>query len=472
MLEKILNIGRKIIPRRLFRWGQPVYHFLLALSGNIIYRFPGRKMICVGVTGTNGKSTTVELINSVLKDGGKKTGMISTIAFEVAEKRTDNITSHTTLGRWQTQKMLRKMVRAKCEYAVLEVASEGIKMFRTWGIPFDVAVFTNLSPEHLNTHKTMKNYRNTKGKLFVSLSTSKRKKLVFVDGQDEQPNTRSKERGAIPHLFSLFQKKGAGQTVNSKRARIKKISIVNADDREAKYFSAFPADEHFLYGQKKGDVRAENIGEKLEFSIEYQGKNYPIKSDLIGGFNVYNILAAWCVGFSQKLNPKDIQKGIFEIKGVKGRFEKVAEKDGVQYFLDYAVTPDAFELLFAELRKIASGRIIAVFGATGDRDKSKRPKLGEVAARKADIVIITDEEPYSEKPADIINQIYGGAVKIRKEGVYKIVDRKKALREAIKIAKEGDVVVATGLGHQKFRNVGGKKKISWEEGKIIKDLLK
>lgn len=434
--------------------GQPIYHFLLALSGNIVYRFPGRKLICVGVTGTNGKSTTVELINSVLKDGGKKTGMISTIAFEVAEKRTDNITSHTTLGRWQTQKMLRKMVRAKCEYAVLEVASEGIKMFRTWGIPFDVAVFTNLSPEHLNTHKTMKNYRYTKGKLFTSLTTGKRKKV--------KSGSRS-----IRLILQTRSKRAQG-----KRARIKKISIVNADDREAKYFSAFPADEHFLYGQKKGDVRAKNIGEKLEFSIEYQGKNYPMKSDLIGTFNVYNILAAWCVGFSQKLNSKDIQKGIFEIKGVKGRFEKVAEKDGVQYFLDYAVTPDAFELLFAELRKIASGRIIAVFGATGDRDKSKRPKLGEVAARKADIVIITDEEPYSEKPADIINQIYGGAVKIRKEGVYKIVDRKKALREAIKIAKEGDVVVATGLGHQKFRNVGGKKKISWEEGKIIKDLLK
>lgn len=439
MLEKILNIGRKIIPRRLFRLGQPIYHFLLALSGNVIYRFPGRKLICIGITGTNGKSTTVELINSVLKTGGKRTGVASTIAFEIAGKRQDNITSLTTLGRWQIQKLLRQMVKAGCEYAVIEVASEGIKMFRTWGIPFDVAIFTNLAPEHLNTHGNMTNYRNTKGKLFASLTTSKRKKV-----------------------------KGG-----SRQARTKKVSIVNADDREANYFSAFPADEHYQYGIKKGTVRAKNVstGAGISFDIEYRGKKYPARSELLGSYNVYNILAAWCVGFSQGINPKDIQKGIDAVKVVAGRMEKVTEKNGVQYFLDYAVTPDAFELLFAELRKIANGQVIAVFGATGDRDKSKRPKLGEVAAKRADIVIITDEEPYSEKPADIIAEIYNGAAKLRKEGVYKIVDRKKALREAIKMAKSGDVVVATGLGHQKFRNVGGKKKIAWEEGEIIKELL-
>jgi UDP-N-acetylmuramyl tripeptide synthase len=174
-IEPLLNLGRKIIPNWLFRMGQPFYHFYMALSGNIRFGFPGRKLIVIGVTGTNGKSTTVELVNSVLKANGIKTGMLSTVAFEIAGKRTDNTTNRTTLGRWQTQRKLHEMVEAGCTHAVLEVASEGIKMFRIWGIPFDVAVFTNLAPEHLNTHKTMENYRNTKGRLFANLAKAKKK---------------------------------------------------------------------------------------------------------------------------------------------------------------------------------------------------------------------------------------------------------------------------------------------------------
>lgn len=432
MLEKLLNLGRKIIPRKIFRMGQPIYHFLLAVSGNIIYRFPGRKIVCIGVTGTNGKSTTCDLVNSILKEAGKKTGMISTVAIEIAGERKDNTTNRTTLGRWQTPKLLRQMVKAGCDYAIIEAASEGIAWFRTWGIPFDVAVFTNLSPEHLNFHKTMVNYRNTKGKLFANLSTSKMKK------------------------------------------EIKKISVVNADDKEAKYFGAFPADSHYLYGLKKGEVRAKQIKQdnKLRFVIEHQGKNYPIESNLLAEFNVYNILAAWCVGFSQKIDPKLIAKGIASLEKVAGRMEKVAVKKGVSYYIDYAVTPDSFELLFKELKKITKGKIIAVFGATGNRDKSKRPLLGEAAAKGADVLVITDEEPYDEKPEDIIAAVAAGAEKLKKENIYKIVDRKKALKKAIELTESGDVVVATGMGHQKYRNVGGNKKIAWDEAQVIKELLK
>lgn len=431
MLEKILNTFRKLIPKKLFRFGQPLYHYFLAVTGNMVYRFPGKKMICIGVTGTNGKSTTVELINSVLKAGGKRTGMLSTVAFEIAGERKDNTTNRTTLGRWQTPKMLRQMVKAGCEYAVIEVASEGIAWFRTWGIPFDVAVFTNLSPEHLNFHKTMKRYRNTKGKLFANLSLSKKKKGV------------------------------------------KKVSIVNADDKEAGYFGAFPADERIFYGIKKGEVRAINIKaeETLDFTIS-DHKNYPVHSEMAASFNVYNILAAWCVGISQGLDPKAVTRGIADVVGVKGRMEKVAEKSGVKYFIDYAVTPDSFDLLFGELRKMTKGKILAVFGATGDRDKTKRPLLGEAAAKGAEILLITDEEPYSEKPADIIAAVAAGAKKIKKEGVYEIPDRELALKKAILLANPGDIVVATGMGHQKYRNVGGNKKIAWDEAEVIRRLLK
>jgi len=442
MLEKILNIGRKLVPRNVFRFFQPAYHFVLAFTGNLVYRFPGRKLKVIGVTGTNGKSTTVELINSILKESQFKTGMISTVAIEIAGNRTDNITNRTTLGRWQTPKLLRQMVRQNCECAVLEVASEGIAWYRVWGIPFDVAVFTNLSPEHLNFHKNMANYRNTKGKLFLNLSFSKRKNF-----DDKLTKTRE---------------------------QVKKISIVNADDREASYFAAFPADIQLTYGLKKADINATNINpeRQLNFDVNYLGKKYPISSPLFAEFNVYNILAAWAVGISQQIDPKIIAKGIKNVELVKGRMQKVSESNGVSYFLDYAVTPDAFELLFNELRKLTKGKLIAVFGATGDRDRDKRPKLGEVAARLCDEVIITDEEPYGEDPQKIINEVATGVGKVNSKKVIKILDRKKALQKAIAMAKSGDVVVATGLGHQKYRNIGGNRKITWDEAEIIKKLLK
>lgn len=432
MIEKILNFLKKLIPKRLFKIFQPYYHFLLIVTGNLFYRFPGRKLKVIGVTGTNGKSTTVELINAMLKETGYKTGMISTVAIEVAGERKDNITNRTTLGRWQTPHLLRQIVKAKCDYAVIEVASEGIAWFRIWGIPFDVAVFTNLSPEHLNFHGNMTNYRNVKGKLFLNLSFSKRKK-------------------GTP-----------------------KVSVVNADDREAGYFGAFPADKKYTFGLKKGDLVAKNIksGNFLEFNVAYGTKIYPVKSPLFAQFNVLNILAAFCVGLSQEIDPKIITKGIEAVKLVPGRMQKVVEANGVSYFLDYAVTPDAFELLFQELRKLAQGKIIAVFGATGDRDKEKRPKLGETAAKLCDVVIVTDEEAYSEDPAAIIEAVALGAEKVAKNKVIKILDRKKALKKAIELAESGDVVVATGLGHQKYRNIGGNKKIAWDEAEIIKDLLK
>ena len=435
-MEKILSFGRRLIPKKLFKLGQPVYHFLLALSGNIVYRFPGRKLICIGVTGTNGKSTTIELINSVLKSAGYKTGMISTVAFEIDGKRIENKTSRTTLGRWQTPKMLRQMVKAGCQFAIIEVASEGIVQFRTWGIPFDVAVFTNLSPEHLNTHGTMARYRAAKGKLFENLATSKKKRL------------------------------------NGKR--FSKVSVVNIDDREGKYFGAFPADLHLTYGLKKADVMGKNVVQngKLSFDIGYLGKNYFIQTELVGRFNVSNILAAWSVGQALGISSQNIKWGIEAVKAVKGRMEKVAEKSGVKYYIDYAMTPDSYEMLLDEMRAIAKGKVIAVFGAAGDRDKAKRPLIGEVAARKADFTILTDDEPYSEDPKKIIAELESGFEKIGATNYKVISDRKKAFGEAARMASAGDVVVVPGIGHQAYRNIGGDKKVSWDEAEIIREIVK
>lgn len=434
-MEKILNKVKKLIPKKLFKSLQPAYHFLLALTGNVIYRFPGRKLICIGVTGTNGKSTTIELINSILKAAEYKTGMISTVAFEIDGQRTENKTSRTTLGRWQTPKMLRAMVKAGCQYAVIEVASEGIVQYRTWGIPFDVAVFTNLSPEHLNTHGTMTNYRNAKGKLFENLATGSAKKLG--------------------------------------NRRIEKVSVVNADDREAKYFSAFPAAKNYTYGLKKGQTLAKNISQNgmLTFDVSHENKNYYIQTDLVGRFNLYNILAAWCVGYSQGIDPRKIKWGIEAVKSVKGRMEKVAERNGVKYYVDYAMTPDSYEMLFGEMKRIAGGKVIAVFGAAGDRDRSKRPLIGEVAAKQADYTILTDDEPYSEDPKKIIAEIEEGFKKAGANNYEVVSDRKEAFKKAAKIAKSGDVVVVPGIGHQAYRNIGGDKKIAWDEAEIIRKAI-
>lgn len=439
MIEKLLNFGRKLIPKKLFRLGQPVYHFLLALSGNIIYGFPGKRLICIGITGTNGKSTTVELVNSVLKKAGYKTGMLSTVAFEIAGERKENLTARTTLGRWQTPKLLRKMVKAGVEYAVLEVASEGIVQFRTWGIPFDAAVFTNLSPEHLNTHKTMSRYRNAKGKLFSGLSQGKKRKKI-----------------------------------KEKKVDIKKASIVNADDREAKYFSAFPADIHIGYGIKKGEVRAVDIAQDkgLKFNIMHAGKKYGVSSKLLGEFNVYNLLAAFSVGISQGVEPKTVIAGLQDVELIEGRMQEIPNSKGIRVFVDYAMTPDSYEMLFREMRKMTTGRLITVFGAAGGKDKSKRPKIGEIAAKMTDHVILTEDEPYNEDPDAITSEIEEGVKKVSQASYEIVMDREKALHKAIKMAQKGDVIVVPGMGHEKSRNIGGAKRIPWNDAEIIGRLLR
>ncbi len=428
--DPLLNFGRKIIPKPLFRLGQPVYHWLLAFTGNIRYGFPGRKMIMIGVTGTNGKSTTAELISAVLKANGLKTGMLSTVAIEIAGKRTDNVTNRTTLGRWQTPKYLSEMAKAGCTHVVLEVASEGLIMYRVWGIPFDVAVFTNLAPEHLNTHKTMENYRNAKGLLFVGLAKSK--------------------------------KKGVPKTI-----------VVNADDPEFKYFHDFKADQKISYGISKGEVWANNIslGEKVEYELVDEEYKHNVASGLPAKFNIYNELAAYSVGKALSLDPLKSIAGIESVEQVAGRMQEISNKRGIKIFIDYAVTPDAFELLFTELRRISQGKIIAVFGATGDRDKEKRPKLGAVAGKMTNYTILTDEESYSENPSVIVDSIAEGLETVRKGNYEIILNRKEAIQRAIEVAEPGDTVVVTGMGHQKYRNMGGNKKIEWDEAKVITGVL-
>ena len=250
--------------------------------------------------------------------------------------------------------------------------------------------------------------------------------------------------------------------------------MVNADDKEAKYFSGFKADVKFMYGIKNGSVKAENIkhsAEKVEYRID-DGKNVlNIETKAIGEFNIYNELAAFCVGLAYNVKLKAIAKVFADFAGTKGRVEKIEEGQAFQVVVDYAHTPDAQEKVYTELRRFNRGKLISVFGATGDKDRGKRPEMGRVAAELTDIAIITDDETYGENSEKIISEIYKGVPK-KLQGKIKIVpDRFAAIKEALLLAQASDTVIITGIGHQQYRTMNGKR-TGWNERKIVADLLK
>ncbi|PIZ00841.1 hypothetical protein COY62_00930, partial [bacterium (Candidatus Howlettbacteria) CG_4_10_14_0_8_um_filter_40_9] len=277
MLEKLLNIGRKVIPRRIFQAAQPIYHFGLASLANVIYRFPGRKIRVIGVTGTNGKSTTSNLIVSILETAGYKVGLSSTTNFQIGDEKWDNEIDKTTGGRFQTIKLLRQMVRAKCDYAVIEVSSHSISQFRIWGIPFDVAVLTNVTHDHLDYHKTFENYVATKERLFQKATRPWRKKLKKLTVNNQQ---------------------------KARKERVKKYIILNHDDPLYGRFNKHRADLNISYStkNKRASLLAKNIEineEGVHFDVVSFKGPFSLSLRLTGLFNVYNALAAAAVGFSQ-----------------------------------------------------------------------------------------------------------------------------------------------------------------------------
>jgi UDP-N-acetylmuramoyl-L-alanyl-D-glutamate--2,6-diaminopimelate ligase len=395
------DLIKKIIPQFLLSR----YHFILAFLGGIFYRFPSRRLKVIGVTGTNGKSTVVNLITRILEEAGLEVASLSSIEFKIKENVWPNKLKMTMPGRLQIQKFLKQAVNNKCQYAVLEVTSEGIKQHRHQFIDFDVAVLTNLSPEHIETHGSFENYKKAKGKLFQVT---------------------------------------------------KNIHVINADDKNSEYFLGFSANKKYTYGLVQGDVNTKNTQFKLK---------------LIGEFNVYNALAAICVGLSQGINLEICQRAVEKAEGIPGRMETVV-KEPFKVIVDYAVTPDALEKLYQTVREIFTPqRMIAVFGACGGgRDKWKRKILGEIAARYCDEVIITDEDPYDENPTEIIEQIASGIMN-RELRIKKILDRREAIRESLKSAKTNALVVITGKGCEPWICVARGEKIPWDDRKVVREEL-
>lgn len=431
----MLDFLRKIIPESVLLF----YHKCWAVLANLIYGFPGRKLYVIGVTGTNGKTTTVSFINSILEEAGFKTGMTSTVYFQINRKKWLNKTKMTVPGRFFFPKILRKMVQAGCQYAVLEISSHAIRQYRTWGIPFDAAVITNLTHDHLDYHHDFTEYRNTKGRLFLSLALSK-------------------------------------------KTEMKKVSVINADDPESWYFAQFWAQKKYAYtltGASIGIPRVEAFNIKLtngktSFSLNSPVGKIDINLNLIGKYNVANALAAAAFAISQEIKLPIIKKGLEKIKGISGRMEEVDEGQPFRVLVDYAHTPDAFLKVFESVKLLVHHKIISVFGATGDRDREKRPVLGEIAARHSDYVVLTLEDPGSEDPVEIIKAIEPGVIiegKIKDKTYFKIIERTKAIEKAFELASKGDIVLLLAKGHEQVMQMKGEK-VPWDDRKVAQSLLK
>lgn len=428
----MINLLRKIIPRKIILW----YHKILAIFGVMLYGLPTNKMKVIGVTGTNGKTTTVNLITAILVEAGKKTGMISTVNFRIGNKKWLNTSKVTTFGRFKLRHLLKKMLRAKCEYVVIEVSSHAIVQSRVWAINFDTAVLTNLTHDHLDYHKDMEDYKKAKGQLFSDTVSAKRKH------------------------------------------NCPKCTVLNSDSRSFEYFKEFRGDKNIYYGlSSNANLRAENIKltpDGTSFKAITPKGNIDIKIHLVGEFNVYNALAAIGVGICENIPLKTIKKGLEKFDMVPGRMEKVMEGQDFTVIVDYAHTPDAFEKIFENVRRLSSGRIISVFGATGDRDKTKRPELGEIAAKYSKYIFLTLEDPASEDPVDIINQIEPGLVESgKKENIdyFKIVDRRDAINKAFSCAEPEDIVLLLAKGHETVMTMKDGK-IPWDDRQVAREELR
>lgn len=425
-LMHIKSVIRKAVPR----WVISGYHLLWAVAANVAYGFPSRKIIVIGVTGTNGKSTTANLIARLLEGDGVQTGLMTTVNYKVGGREWLNDTRMTMLGRFSLQRMLRDMVRAGCRYAVVETSSEGLMQNRHRGVRYDVAVFTNLTPEHLEAHGGFENYKKDKGKLFASLEK-------------------------YPH-----------KVIGG--AAVKKAIVTNADDEHGEYFASFAADEHYSYSLKNASAIAYSIT-GTEFTAD--GQRYAMR--LVGEFNVYNALAAIRVASHCGVTPQQAAQRLARVQTVPGRMELIDEGQDFTVLVDYAHDEESFHQLFSTLALFEKNRIIHVFGSAGGvRDHAKRPRLGAFSAAHADVTIITDEDSYDEPVEKILREVAAGASG-KREGtdLFLIPDRAQAIAAACGMARPGDLVLITGKGAEQSIKSGGTVR-PWDDRTAAKSALR
>jgi len=430
-----------------------IYHFLIAYLAYWYYGRPSRKLVVIGVTGTKGKSTTCRLITSVLEAGGYQVGMFSTVEFQIGQKRWPNIKKMTMLGRGLLQKMLREMVQAGCQYAVVETSSEGIMQYRHLGLNYDIVEFTNLGSEHSERHGGFENLKRDKGKIFAGLAREKHK---IIKGQ-----------------------------------KIAKVIIANLDDVVVDYYLGFSADKKYGYTLKGTKLlnyfEVDTLNAKIlrsdQHGVEFMVNETKYFIDLIGAFNVYNALAAVCVGRSQNITNDKIAAGLKAVNLVEGRIEFIDQGQDFKVVVDYAHEPISLTELFKTLREVfidphqgEQRRLIGVVGSDGGgRDQGKREKMGELAGQLCELVVITDVNCFDEDPKIIAEMLAKGARragKIEGQDLFIEVDRRLGINKAMALAKTGDVVVLTAKGTEPCLVVAGGRKIPWDDREVARQALR
>lgn len=390
----------------------------LGLLGSRFYDDPSSRIRMIGITGTNGKTTTTYVCKGLLEGLGRQVGLIGTVAYQIGTSTMP--AAHTTPGALELQRLLAEMVTSGCATAVMEVSSHALAQDRTSGCEYDVAVFSNLTQDHLDFHKTMEDYFQAKLRLFTGLADGHKK---------------------------------------SKRA------IINVDDSYGNRIVARSPVPVWTYALKrKADLRAENVQLSIRgttFTATTPVGSFPIESHLVGEHNVYNLLAAIGVALHEGATPDQIRQAVGNVLNVPGRFERVLAGQLFTVVVDYAHTEDALVRLLTTAETLKTGRIITVFGCGGDRDRGKRPKMGAAAVSYSDVVILTSDNPRTEDPHAILEQVEVGVVESLRQRPHvqyrKIADRRQAIEEAVREAHGQDMVLIAGKGHEDYQIVGTEK---------------
>ena len=400
---------KKFIPSGLFPMIEPYGHEAEAILFHAAAGFPARGMKVIGVTGTNGKTTTSFMIHRMLTEAGYKVGLMSTVAYGVGDDIRPQVHHMTNVAVPELVKRLKWMKSQNIDWLVLETTSHALAQNRVWGVPYSIAVMTNVTHEHLDMHGTFERYRDAKRKLFQLTNRNKR-----------------------------------GE----------RVGIINAEDPSATLFKR-DVKNPIMYGVKKGELQARDVQltpEGSTYTAFYKGRELKIECFIPGNFNVYNSLAAVAVGGVIGLTPEQIEQGIAALKRVEGRMDPIDEGQDFSVIVDFAHTPDSFEKLFKDLRPVVKGKLIVMFGSAGRRDEAKRAIQGELAGEYADEVIVTEEDDRDVDGYEIMNMIAQGAEKagkVRERDLFLVHDRTDAIAFTLSRAAKSDTVLLLGKGHEK-----------------------
>ncbi len=405
----------------------------LGVLASRFFQIPSARLAMIGVTGTNGKTTITYLCKGMLESAGRRVGLIGTVAYQIGSDRLP--APHTTPGAVELQRLLSRMVQAGLDSAVMEVSSHALALDRTSGCEFDVAIFTNLTQDHLDFHVDMEDYFQAKLRLFTGLATY---------GKKSRP----------------------------------KRAIVNVDDpygfavRDA---TRVPVWTYSI--ESPSDIRAENLRLSLggtTFEAVTPAGRFTVESRLVGQHNVYNLLAAIGVGLHEGFTTEQITRGLAAVTDVPGRFERVEAGQDYAVIVDYAHTEDALSRLLTAAKTLKGGRLITVFGCGGDRDRGKRPKMGRVAALHSDLVVLTSDNPRTEDPQAILAEVESGIRMVLRAAPFRyevIADRRAAIEAAIKAARSGDMVLIAGKGHEDYQIVGTTR-LPFDDREIAREAIR